>query len=276
MIKDNFYRICSFAFLALFAMTSCAFKETGAIVPVAKAPEVKAAFTPLPISVDGRLSEKVWQETEWIQLDRSRPAKPQNEAEWKNIYKAAGTVQDVIDQFAQQVKFAVVWNEEGLYFGIVAEDKDVQGKYTEDGKWIWLEDVIEIFLSRGIEFPIMEYQLNPSNTVFMQIVEKSQTRRSGFKPESAVYISGSINDSKKLDKFWSAEIFISWSDLEKERLAIKPPEHFSEPQAVTGVRLAAWDLTLYSQIRLNRFSSPGEANPLHPEYYRSLMCLPRK
>ena len=40
-------------------------------------------------TVDGRLDEPDWKTAHWVTLDGSRPARPQTDARWEEIYRAA-------------------------------------------------------------------------------------------------------------------------------------------------------------------------------------------
>ncbi len=235
---------------------------------------VNAAFTADKLTLDGKMSETVWRRAEWVELDMSRPGKPADKQEWERMYKVAGTRQNLINQFSFKVKAAAVWSETGLYFGIIAEDQDVQGKLTVDNSWLWLEDVLEVFLSKGPGHNICELQVNPSNTILLQL-SQPVTKLKSFRPETAVFVNGTINDSEKSDKGWSTEIFLPWKFLEQANLAEKP-QSMNLPFKCSNIRYAAWDLTIYTQIRINRFTSPGRANPHFPEYYRPLICLPKR
>jgi hypothetical protein len=256
---------------AVLIMTGCRSNSCRGKAALNSIPGVKAIYTAEPLKLDGELSDPAWKRSKWVTLDRSRPERPQTGEQWEQIYSIAGARKHVVDQFAQKVKAAVVWSEKGLYFGLMIDDIDIQGKMTHDNDWIWLEDVVEVFLAGGPKANVCEIQVNPSNTIFFNN-SKPDTALNNYRPKTAVYVNGSINDSKNIDKYWSVEIFLPWSFLEKTGLAIKPGKR-EVPMHCSYVRFAAWDLSIYSQLRVNRFTSPGKANPHHPECYRPLICL---
>ena len=225
-------------------------------------PQVTVHYTgQLPV-IDGKLEEPAWHEAEWITLDGSRPALPDNEGKWQLYAAISGNRTTTEEQFRQRTRAAVLWNKAGLCFGLTCEDADVQSFHGE-GDWIWIGDVFEIFLAPRAEAGAQtwEFQINPANARFMQPFR--------LRPVTATHVSGTLNQSGERDLGWSAEIFLPWEELEKFRLARRPTP---ECPIAGAVRFAAWDLTIHTQLRLNRFTTPGEANPHRPEHYRPLNC----
>lgn len=228
--------------------------------------QIHARYTAVAPVIDGSTDDGVWQNAEWVELDLSRPAHPQSMAEWQEIYRAAGTIGYVEEQFNEKVRAALLWTKEGLYLAMTAEDVDIIGR-MKDGEPLWLEDVLEIFIARRATAgePTMEIQVNPANAVLV-LPPAGQTFP---RPPSGVAIEGSLNNHLERDRQWSMELFLSWDDLTAANLAEKPGPDGGEAAAI---RFAAWDLSIYSQLRLNRFTSPGQANPHFPEFYRRVIC----
>lgn len=251
----------------LFASAAIAIAVAGCVAPPEAAAPVTARYAEHPPVVDGKPDDPAWRHAEWIALDGSRPALPRNEAEWEFHSAVSGGRGYVEEQFRQQTRAAALWDENGLYLALETEDADVQALHGE-GKWIWLGDVLEIFLAPRAEAgaPVWELQVNPANARFMQPALPVE-------PVTAVHVDGSLNRSGGRDNGWSAEIFLPWNQLEEAGLARRPPGNAAAE--VAAIRFAAWDLTIYTQVRINRFSLPGRANPHFPEHYRPLVCLPR-
>ncbi len=218
-------------------------------------------------AVDGRLDEAAWKTAQWVTLDGSRPALPRNDMEWEEIYRAAGTVEYAREQFAQSVRAAALWTAAGLYFAFEVEDVDITARMN-DGDTLWLEDAVELFIARHAKArePFLELQLNAANAVYIVPPQGKTLQR----PRTGVSIDGTLNRSLKRDSRWTAELFLSWDDLERTGLADRPC--VTNGGMVAAIRFAAWDLSIYSQIRLNRFTTPGRANPSFPEFYRPLIC----
>ncbi|MDD3155866.1 MAG: carbohydrate-binding family 9-like protein [Victivallaceae bacterium] len=228
---------------------------------------IHARYVSNPPTIDGNLEENAWRAAEWIRLEGSRPAHPSSEEEWEAIYRAAGTQKYAKEQFQQQIRGALLWTSDGLYVGMEAEDRDVVGR-MRDGEPLWLEDVLEIFIARRAVAgeAVLEVQISPANAVLV-------LAPAGVKfscPRSGAAVKGSLNRHLERDQKWTAELFFSWDELERAGFAKRPLQTGAEE--VCAIRLAAWDLSIYSQLRINRFTLPGQANPHFPEFYRRLIC----
>jgi len=247
--------------LLLFTVAGCVSPRPEAASPVA------ARYAELSPVIDGKLDDLAWRRAEWVMLDGSRPAFPRNEAEWEFHSAVSGGRGYVEEQFNQKTRAAAVWDEKGLYFALSCEDVDVQA-LSGEGDWIWLGDVLELFLaSRAVAgAPVWELQINPANARFMQ-------PELPVVPVTAAHVEGTAGDSAGRDAGWSVEIFLAWEQLEKAGLARRPRGKGAYEAA--AVRFASWDLSIYTQERVNRFTTPGKANPHFPELYRPLRCLPR-
>lgn len=253
---------------ALFFIAAATCAIAGCVAPQPETTDpVIARYAEQPPVIDGKPDDPAWRRAEWITLDGSRPAFPRNEAEWDFYSAVSGGRGYVEEQFRQRTRAAALWDESGLYFAMESEDVDVQAFHGE-GEWIWIGDVMEVFLSShaAAGAPFWELQVNPANARFLQPALP-------IEPVTAAHVAGSLNRSGERDNGWSVEIFLSWEQLERAKLARRPAG--DAPAEVTAVRFASWDLTVYTQLRINRFTLPGKANPHFPEYYRPLICLPR-
>lgn len=231
-------------------------------------PEIIARHAAAEPTVDGRLDEPDWKTVHWVTLDGSRPALPRSDMEWEEIYRAAGTVAYAREQFAQSVRAAALWTASGLYFAFEVEDADITAR-MKDGDTLWLEDAVELFLARHARpgEPFLELQLSPANAVYLVPPPGKTLPR----PRTGVSVDGTLNRSLERDRKWTAELFLPWDELERAGLAERPGA--GNGGTVAAVRFAAWDLSIYSQLRLNRFTTPGRANPAFPEFYRPLRLV---
>ncbi len=215
--------------------------------------------------IDGRLTEPDWKSARWVTLDRSRPARPRTDGEWNELSRMVGEY--VKQQFAQNVQAAALWSERGLYFAFIVEDTDIIGRMKE-GELLWLEDVVELFLARNARSgeKHLEIQLNPTNAMMLNPPEGIRFNR----PASAVAVDGSLNSHLEFDRQWTAELFLPWEELMRTGLASPPTDE--NAGRVAAVRFASWDLTICTQLRINRFTGPGTDDPHFPEFYRLLVC----
>lgn len=224
-------------------------------------PDLRAADAGTPPVIDGRLDDDAWRRAEWIELDTLRPERPKSEAEWRILEKNLGQTGYERRQFAQKTRAAVLHSPEGLFFALEMEDMDVVGR-MKDGETLWLEDVAEIFIASRPEsgVPCLELQFSPANaTLFLKNGEKIL-----LPLRSATAVDGTINDSLGTDRKWSVEVFQPWNMLEREKIARR-----NNPTPC-AVRFASWDLSLYSQLRLNRLSGPGGIDPHELRDYRKI------
>lgn len=214
------------------------------------------------ITLDGRLDEAVWQEASWVALDVIYPTRLVQRCNKK--------------QYQQATRAAVVWNGKGIYIAMVAEDFDIQGNKLVDNDWIWLEDVMEVFMApvkASAENPNfhIELQVSPAGTIFAQRSVTQGWRKLPRKNfDVAVHVDGTLNNSAQLDKTFSCEWFVSWDTLRNLKLA----ETGYVPAVDTipvKMRFASWDISIHSQVRLNRLSAPGGPDPHKLEYYRPLV-----
>lgn len=227
----------------------------------AEPPGLRAAAAGTPPVIDGRLDDDAWRRAEWIELDTLRPERPKSEAEWRILEKNLGQTGYERRQFSCKARAAVLHSPEGLFFALEMEDMDVVGR-MKDGETLWLEDVAEIFIAPRPEsgVPCLELQFSPANaTLFLR-----NERKGPLPLRSAAAVDGTINDSLNTDRKWSVEVFLPWDMLEREKVAQR---NSSTPCAV---RFASWDLSLYSQLRLNRLSGPGGIDPHECRDYRNI------
>lgn len=229
------------------------------ILCLASSDDVIVFHTKTEPIIDGEL-DGCWEKAQWVTLDDSRPGIPQTEEKWQDLSNMLGNY--IRTQFAQKVRVASLWSDRGLFVAFYVEDTDIIGR-MKDGEYLWLEDVVEIFLAQEVraDAKYAEIQLNPANAV---LVNGPLSR-----PQTGVKVVGTLNNSAEKDTCWTAEFFFSWDDLEQHGLIRRPGIRNT---TIGAVRFASWDLTTYTQLRLNRFTSPGTAEPHFPEHYRKIIC----
>ncbi len=164
-----------------------------------------------PIVIDGKPDEAAWQDAQW------------NSIFWD---LGAGAPDPT------QSKVALTWDDDGLYFAGVMQDRDLYARVTKHDGNTWDDDVFELFLMPGNVFveakkadkPYYEFEINPLNTTFDLLFDHTgdQKRdflagisRDVFQWKTAVQVMGTLNDGPAGDTSWSVEGFIPWSDLTK-------------------------------------------------------------
>ncbi len=185
--------------------------------------------TPRPISIDGNLDKPQWQaapvSSAFIDIVTGEPA-------W----------------FDTRVR--ILWDDEYLYFGFTAEESDVWATLTERDSKIWFDNDLEIFIAG--ENAYYEFEINALNTIYevMWIWKDMYYQGSPYAvpewdPEGkrvmiidgigghvhprgirygfldwdlpglrhAVRVDGTLNQHDDVDRGWSAEIAVPWSEL---------------------------------------------------------------
>jgi hypothetical protein len=154
----------------------------------------------LPVRIDGKLDEPVWQAAQWtddfVDIEGQRRPSP---------------------RFRTRVK--MVWDDRYFYIGAELEEPHVQGTYTEHDSYIFHEDNdFEVFLNAdGSNHNYAELEMNALNTTWDLRLRKPY-RDGGLAEDhweipglkTAVHVQGTINDPRDVDQGWTIEIAIPW------------------------------------------------------------------
>jgi Carbohydrate family 9 binding domain-like len=179
--------------------------------PMATLPPLPTTFirrTAEPITIDGRLDEPVWQRAEPLRLTRVEDGLP--------------------TRFATVVR--LLWDERYLYAAFACEDPDIWGTFTERDAHIYDEEVVEVFLdddSDGVSY--LEFEVSPRNVVLdlMVLTRAERTKLlwawdcEGL--QTAVHVDGTLDNREDVDRGWSVEIAIPWSEIFQAPNV--PPKH---------------------------------------------------
>ncbi len=154
-----------------------------------------------PINIDGSLSAPQWQRAEPIGL-----VLPCTHLE--PLSRTEGRL---------------LWDDNYLYVGFKAHDKDIFSYYTQRDSATCQEDVLEIFLKPDADKdPYYNFEINALNTVYDALNLKrgaggpnhhrwSRWDCPGLK--SAVAIKGTLNDPSDVDEYWQLEAAIPFAGL---------------------------------------------------------------
>jgi hypothetical protein len=159
-----------------------------------------------PITVDGALSEPVWQQAlELAPFQRNDGSGREREATRVRIW----------------------YDDTALYLGWTCKDTDVQATLTARDSRFWEEEVAEFFVTAKDLSRYFELQWNPLGGVFDAII-KNERDGSGVSKKfegdwsytaknmrSAVQLKGTPSNSNDVDEFWQVEVMIPFADLEQ-------------------------------------------------------------
>jgi hypothetical protein len=148
------------------------------------------------IKIDGVLNDIAWDNAEVIELTvpwEKRPAKTATKAR-------------------------LLWDKQYLYFSAEMEDHDLFADVKEPNGITWENDVFELFFKPDEKkLAYHEFQVNAANTpmeLFLPSRGAGGYRRFASQTEvhieSAVKLSGTLNDWKDRDKGWVVEGRIPW------------------------------------------------------------------
>jgi len=115
----------------------------------------------------------------------------------------------------------VLWDDQYLYFHTEMEDADLVANVREENGRTWDDDVFELFFrpdATGTNY--YEFQVNALNTHFNELFPRRGTNAPGrnaiglpFHWKTAVTLAGTLNRRQDIDKGWSVEGRIPWSDF---------------------------------------------------------------
>ena len=149
-----------------------------------------------PLSIDGQLTERAWQETADVgPFLNNRDGTP--------------------SQTPTQAR--VLYDDTYLYFGFRAVDKNIWATMKRRDEHLWLEEVVEVFLQPNSKIPnYIELEVNPLGT--MLDIYLLDTRKplhyeswNSEKLRWAVHIDGTV-DGKDGDREWTCEIALPFEE----------------------------------------------------------------
>jgi hypothetical protein len=236
-------------------------------------PPISAIYINKELKVNGRLDDPAWSKAQWIVLDGV-----------VSVSENSGLHSDLIAgikrQEAYKVEAAVLVSPTGVYFGMKARDRDVQASKRKHNDWIWLEDVLEVFIAppsasgETASKTHYEFQVNACGTKFFNIktsdsaFSRSEQDAKELEPLTFCFVDGTINCSRDDDNGWQMVCFFSWAQMEKMGITSSNNEILSGKRPLFFSRFSSWDLTIHSILRMNKYTLPGGYNPHQTQYYR--------
>jgi hypothetical protein len=138
-------------------------------------------------------------------------------ANWINIEQRSNL------NFKMETKVKVLYSKSGIYFLYKNQDSKINASITENGKWLWTEDVVEVFIWTDTKEEVyFEYELSPLNydlpLLIMNIEGKPHRWQAWYyeddrKIQHKTAIRGGKKESGASIESWTAEFFIPYSLL---------------------------------------------------------------
>jgi len=158
-------------------------------------------------SIDGDLSDPLWQQVPW-----SVP------------FQWSGSM----GQADQLTRAKLAWDDKKLYVAFEVEDTDIvtNPKYTHDDDPLYEVEVVEIFLDAdNNDATYNEIEVSPDDHLFdASFVGRRQGMNLGWASgtQHAVKLRGTINNPNDRDSGWSAELAVPFETL--SALPTLPPQ----------------------------------------------------
>lgn len=197
----NAIRFSTLARLLPVALLAMAVAVSAAI-PV----EYQVHFTDEDMTIDGHDDEKSWSVAPLIRMvNRAYP-------NGETLAQSTTTVQ-------------ALWNEHGLLVLFQCKDENILARFTErDYQRLYSDNTVELFLDPDMNgTPYVQLAINALNTqmdaLFLDppIGDDDDRRPTFFNwdsgTESAVVVSGNLEDQTNRDESWTVEFLFPWSGM---------------------------------------------------------------
>jgi len=188
-----------------------------------------------------------------------------SESSWDRADRAGPFVRSLDGKpCAEQTVARLLWDDENLYVAFQVDDANIATPYTRDDQPLYQSNVVEIFLNPSGDLARYdEIEIAPSNALF----DASFTgRRQGMNlswssgARHAVHLDGTLNDSRDVDRGWTAELAVPFATL----------TGMPAPRPRRGDK---WRFNLY---RLRQYpGQPGEGQAYSPPMVGDFHALDR-
>jgi Carbohydrate family 9 binding domain-like len=155
-----------------------------------------------PLEISGRLEDPRWEEAAVID----------------NFM-----VPETLEHAISKTEARLLWDDDYLYVGFKAYDKDIFSYYTDHDSMVCDEDVLELFIKpHADKDDYYNFEINALNTMLDGHVINicagggrghrwQMWNCEGFK--SKVFIKGTINDPSIIDEYWQLEMAMPFKSL---------------------------------------------------------------
>lgn len=161
--------------------------------------------------IDGLIGKKEWKDVKWSEsfIDISTPQKP--------IHKT---------------RVKMLWDEEYLYIAAHLQEPDLWATLKDHDDIIFKDNDFEVFLDPNNDASnYFEIEINAHGTVMDLFMHKTYKRGgpmdmkwNAIGMRSAVYCKGTLNNNTDKDKYWSIEMAIPYSCLQRPGRKYHPAE----------------------------------------------------
>jgi hypothetical protein len=162
--------------------------------------------------VDGRLDDAGWAKAPWtrafVDIEGARKPSP-----------------------PLMTRVKMLWDDDSLYIGAMLEEPNVWATLTQHDQIVFQDNDFEVFIDPdGDAREYYEIETNALNTIFDLFLVRTYDEGGpalhawdckGLR--SAVYVDGTINDPRDVDRSWSVEMALPWKTLAEAAHRPAPP-----------------------------------------------------
>ncbi len=181
----------------------------------------KVHFTEEEMTLDGRADEQSWSLAPPIELtDRSYPS-------LKPMHPASTSVR-------------ALWNQQGLLVLYQCQDQNILATITKRDSSVYKDDNVELFLDPDMDGThYVQLAINALNTQ-MDVLKTDIDNKPSFPnwdsgTESAVVVTGSLEDGADRDESWTVELFFPWSSMSQKALELSRFYRVNERDVLGGL-----------------------------------------
>ena len=128
-----------------------------------------------------------------------------------------------IDSVSTRVK--ALWNDKGLMVLYHCLDAHIQAEVTERDGRVYTDDTVELFLDPDMDGTnYLQVAVNPRSARRDLLIPEAGGRTSTLSWDpgcvNAVYAEGTLTDRSDRDEWWTVELFLPWSGLDRKALEL--------------------------------------------------------
>jgi hypothetical protein len=163
---------------------------------------ITALYTNEIITIDGQLSEQIWQTSD------------------RKILKVNKTGESVRDS-TQQTWVRTAYDNDNLYVSFECNDADIWGTYDSRDQHLWQEEAVEVFIDTDQEsHTYTEIEVSPRNILFDSFIvdpfniDIEATKKYDLPGiQTAVDVEGTLDNRTDRDTSWTVEMAIPFKDI---------------------------------------------------------------
>ena len=186
-------------------------------------PVVIATYTPVAITLDGKLDDIAWHRTPSYELVHSGG---------QFDFKTEQSIREFRKGVVEPGRVKVLWDEKYLYIGFDLTDRDIQDHGKTDQTFLYqLADTAEVFLKPMNQTWYWEFYVTPNKYTAsfffpgrgLKGLTTLFTREPAIKGmRRATFCKGTVNNCWDRDKRWTAEIAIPRAEINMQGEKLDP------------------------------------------------------